>query len=320
MKKYCLKRLVSTIPTIFILSILLFSLLKIMPGDQVALSMSPHLRPDLYEESYEAKKEILGFNDHFVVQYVNYMKALCKGDLGYSSTYDEPVVDVIRRPLMNTLLLNGSVFLITSLVSIVLGIQCALHKDSLFDRFMQWISTFTISFPVFLIASFIQIIFGLWWNIFPISGMPMSSNIGEWLYYLILPVTTLCLITVSSLLPYIRIYILEVLDEDYITLAKAKGLSEKVILYKHVLRNAMIPMITIFMSQLATIFQGVLVIEILFSWEGMGSVLLKALYGRDLYLILSINFIYALLYVFSNMITDMLYAWLDPRVNMENMV
>ncbi len=320
MKKYCLKRLASILPTMFILSILLFSLLKIMPGDQVALSMNPNLRPDLYEESYEIKKERLGLNDQLIIQYINYMKMLCRGDLGYSSTYDEPVMNVIGRPLMNTLLLNGSVFVLMSLLSIYLGIQCALHKDSLFDRFMQWITTIGISFPLFLIASFIQIIFGLWWKIFPISGMPGSSNIGEWFYYLVLPVMTLCFVSICSLLPYIRIYILEILDEDYITLAHAKGLNGKVILYKHVLKNAMIPITTMFMSQLGTIFQGVLVIEILFSWEGMGSVLLKALHGRDVYLILSINLIYAFLYIICNVFTDILYVWLDPRVDMEKML
>lgn len=317
MSKYCFKRIVSMIPTLFVISILLFTLVKLMPGDQVALSMNPNIKAELYEESYEARKKELGLDENIIIQYTSYMNALLHGDLGYSSTYQAPVNEVIARPLIHTLLLNIIVVTLSVSLAIIIGIYCALHKDSLFDRVVDVISTIGVSLPAFFTAILLIYVFALKLRILPIGGMPIHGSLSQWIYHLILPVLSMTILSVASITRYIRAEMIEVFHMDHIKAAKARGISKSSILYRHALKNAMMPIITIVMGELGTLLSGSLLIEILFSWDGLGSVLMEALHMRDAYLIISMNMMYALLYIFSNFLADIAYAIADPRIVLE---
>lgn len=317
MKVYCKKRLQTLLPVLFIISIVLFALMKLMPGDPVTLMMDPNTRPEVYEASYEAKKEELGLNDPLPVQYIQYMKHILQGDFGYSSAYQEPVKDVIAKPLGYTILLNTIVLIVSFLISLWIGIYCAYHKNGLLDRILPYISISGISLPAFVLGVGLLYVFSLKLHIFPVGGMPEASSLSDWVSHMVLPVCTLSIVTFSGMVRYVRNAMVEALSEDYILALKSRGISKRRILYVHALKNAMIPILSVVILEVPNIITGSLIVEVLFSWNGIGSVMMKALTMRDGYLLLTMNLIYALLYILSSFILDIVSAYLDPRILLE---
>lgn len=316
MFRYSIKRIISILPTMFLISICMFSLMKMMPQDPVALSMPSYVKPAQYEIVYEQVKEDLGLNDTLIVQYCRWMRNTMQGDLGTSIMYKKPVVEVIAKPLFHTFLLNGIVLIIAFAISLFGGLHSALKVHQRADHIWSGISLLGMSIPSFFIALLLIYIFAFQLHLFPSSGMPLSTaSIGEWFRYLCLPIASMVLLEVSGNLRYLRNSILEVLQSEYMVAAKARGLSKQR-LWMHAIRNCMMPIITLWMSSISTLLMGSVLIENIFAYDGIGRVLLNALEHRDFMLAIALNFIYALLYVICNFIADLLYARYDARVQL----
>lgn len=317
MIKYCVKRILSLIPAIFTISIILFTMVKMMPGDQVALMLNPSLKADAYEAAYKVKEKELGLDQNVVVQYTRWISNMAQGELGYSSIYSAPVSEVIINPLKNTVIMNFFVLIISLSISIYAGICSAMKKGKFTDHFWQVFSLIGKSIPTFFIGLCLIYIFAMKLGFLPTGGMPNHGGPLEWVRYLILPVGTLVIGNLAGTIRYVRNAMLDVLSQDYIRTARSKGLSDKVVVYSHAFRNALVPVVSIVITQIAALFSGSMITEAIFSWDGLGTVLLKALNHRDLYLIVSINMFYVFLYLISNFIADITYALVDPRVKLD---
>lgn len=316
MKQYVLKRVISFIPTMFIISLFLFGLMKMMPQDPVALSMPSYVKPAHYERVYAQVEEKLGLQESIGVQYVKWIGNMLQGDFGTSIIYKKPVLDVIGKPLRNTFLLNSIVLIISTIVSLCSGIYSAYCPNSFWDRIFQGCSLLGMSIPTFFVSLLLIYIGSFLFQIFPSSGMPLyGANAKEWFMSLCLPVCSLAILNIAGSYRYVRNSMIEVLSQDYIKAAKARGLPSLYVLF-HALRNCIIPLLTIFMSQISTLLFGSVLIENIFAYDGIGRVLFMALQRRDFMLAIALNIVYAAFYLVCNLIADVLYAWADPRVRL----
>ena len=318
MIKYSIKRIFSLIPVIFAISLVLFGLTKLMPGDQVAMMIPPNTRPDRYQEVYQQIEQNLGLDKPVPVQYAVWMKNMATGDMGYSTVYNRPVNTVIANPLRNTVILNFFVLLFSLTISILAGIHSAIKRGSLIDQFWQIFSLVGMSVPSFFIALCLIFVFSFTLKWLPSGGMPtQNENFFEWVRYLALPVITLTVVSLASTIRYVRNAMLDVLSQDYIRTARSKGLSEKVVIYSHAFRNALIPVVTIVIAQIGGLFSGSMITEQVFSWDGLGKVLVTALNRRDSMLVISLNMFYVIIYLASNFLCDITYAMVDPRIKLD---
>lgn len=321
MLRYTVKRILSLIPVVFIISIMLFGLTKLMPGDPAKLMVQGG-RPETYDARVEAARKNLGLDQDVVTQYVKWMGNLAHGDLGVSSTYQMEVKDVVAEPLKNTVFLNIFVTIFSLGISILVGIRSAVKKGSFFDQFWQVFSLIGMSVPTFFLGLCLIFIFAFklgWLPSFgmPEEGLPTGQYIISWLRHLILPVVTLTTIQLAGTMRYVRNAMLDVLNLDFIRTARSKGLSQKVIIYSHAFRNALIPVVTIVIGQIGALFSGSMITESVFQWNGLGYILLKGLQKRDLWLVVSMNLFYVVIYLVSNFIADISYALVDPRVKLD---
>ncbi len=319
MIKYCIKRIISLIPVLFVISVLLFGISKAMPGDPVK-HMVQGVKAENYQQQYDAWEKRLGLDKSLPEQYVAWISNLAQGNLGFSSSFNKPVVDVIKQPFLNTVALNFFVLLFSLSIAIYAGIRCAVKKNTWVDQFWQVFSLTGRSIPAFFVSMCLIYVFAIKLEWLPIGGMPLELNgfdLFEWLRYLVLPVTTLTIISLAGTVQYVRNAMLESLSQDYIRTARSKGLSEKVVIYSHAFRNALIPVVTIVIASIGTLFTGSMITESVFAWEGLGVVLLKALNKRDLMLIIVMNFFYAFVYILTNFIADLAYAVVDPRIKLD---
>lgn len=274
MLRYTVKRILSLIPVVFIISIMLFGLTKLMPGDPAKLMVQGG-RPETYDARVEAARKSLGLDQDVVTQYVKWMGNLAHGDLGVSSTYQTEVKNVVAEPLKNTVFLNFFVLIFSLGISILVGIRSAVKKGSFFDQFWQVFSLIGMSVPTFfvglcLIFFRLQIrLAAFFW--YARASLSTGAYITSWFRHLILPVTTLTVIQLAGTMRYVRNAMLEVLSQDFIRTARSKGLSQKVIVYSHAFRNALIPVVTIVITQIGMLFSGSMITETVFQWNGLGS-------------------------------------------------
>lgn len=321
MIKYTIKRILSLIPVVFVISVILFGLTKLMPGDPAKL-MVQGVRPEYYEQALEAARADLGLDQDIVTQYTKWIANICQGNLGKSSVYGTEVTEVIARPMQNTIAMNVFVLLFSLGISIWVGIKSAVKKGSIFDQFWQVFSLVGMSVPTFFIGLCLIFLFGYNLKWLPTGGMPDTSLTGaaylvQWAQHLILPVFTLTIISLAGTLRYVRNAMLEVLNQDYIRTARSKGLSEKVVIYSHAFRNALIPVVTIVIASIGTLFTGSMITESVFQWNGLGLVLLNSLNKRDFWVVVSMNLMYVVIYLVTNFIADLTYALVDPRVKLD---
>ncbi len=318
MLKYIFKRILSLIPVVFIISLILFGLNKAMPGDPVALMISPSTKPENYEAVYQATYEKLGLDKSLPEQYVIWVKNIATGNLGESTSYRKPVKDVIAVPLKNSIILNSFVLLFSLTISIIAGIRSAIHKNKFEDKFWQVFSLFGMSVPTFFIGLCLIYVFALKLRWLPAGGMPIDSgDLLSWLRYLALPVATLVIVSLAGTIRYVRNAMLDSLSQDYIRTARSKGLSEKVVIYSHAFRNALIPVVTIVIGSIGALFTGSMITEQVFAWNGLGLVLVKALGQRDFMVVITMNLFYAVVYLVTNFVADLTYALVDPRIKLD---
>jgi len=295
-----------------------------MPGDPVRAYLSPTLRPNEYKLAYEAMELRLGLDKSVVEQYFRWMYNLIFiGDLGFSSLLNQPVARVVAGPLLNTIILNVFVNIFYLAIALPVGIKMATKRGSLFDNAFQMGSLVTWSIPSFFLGLIFIFLFGVRLGILPMGGMPNTYMLGTgetivaWARHLALPVATLTLISLASAMRYIRNAMIDALTQDYIRTARSKGLGEKVVIYSHALRNAMIPISTIIVFTLFSLFSGSPLTESVFAYNGMGRLLLRAVDARDGMLIITMNLFFATITVIGVLVADVVYGLVDPRVKLK---
>jgi peptide/nickel transport system permease protein len=245
------------------------------------------------------------------------------GDFGFSSIFSRPVVDVIGQPLRNTIILNVAVNFIYLLIALPVGIRMAVKRGAFFDNAWQVFSLTTFAMPSFFLALTLIFIFSVNLGWLPVGGMPNHIFLEGWdlfigwLRHLTLPVVTLVIISLASAIRYVRNAMIDALSQDYIRTARSKGLSEKVVIYSHALRNALIPVSTIVVLTLFALLGGAAITEQVFAYNGIGRLLLTAVVGRDRMLIISMAMLFSLVNVFAVLVADVVYGLVDPRVKLK---
>jgi len=324
MLKYIIKRILILIPIVFVISILLFTLSELMPGDPVRMYLpTTPLRAEQYERVYEAMYIRLGRDKSIVEQYFRWITNIVfRGEFGYSSMGNRPVADMVAVPIRNTLILSAFVNVFYLAIALPVGIKMATKRGSLFDNAFQIGSLATYSVPSFFLGLILIFTFAVRLSWFPMGGMPNTFTLStgeviiQWVRYLVLPVTTLTIISLAGAMRYVRNAMIEALSQDYIRTARSKGLSEKVVIYSHALRNAMIPISTIIVFTLFSLFAGAAVTESVFAYNGMGRLLLAAVRQRDSMLIITMNLFYATINVVAVLVADIIYGLADPRIKL----
>lgn len=321
MLKYIAKRILSLIPVLIIISILMFSLMKSMPGDPVQMMMpqggAAQMSKQEYDRLYKRLEHKYGFDQSLPQQYIKWLQKTLKGDFGDSTKARRPVKEYLKAPLKNTLLLNLGSTVISFILSILIGIRSAVKRGGFFDKFFQVFTLIGISLPTFFIGLFLIFIFGLRLGWLPPNGMPRDNTFAQWIRYLVLPTITLTIGSLASISRYVRNAMLDSLNQDYIRTARAKGLKEKTVIYSHAFRNAMIPVVTALTWSILAMFSGSAITESVFAYRGIGKELIDGVLAADYNIVLTLSLFYALLTVLGNLIMDISYAMVDPRVKLE---
>lgn len=294
-----------------------FSIMQLAPGNP----MQTMINPKISSEEMDKAQENLGMNDPIYIQYFNWMKEVIQGNLGYTIKTGQPVGKVIVERLPATLLLTGTAFIMAFVIGVPLGVYSATHRYRLPDYILTVVSFVGISIPSFFFGLGMIFIFALQLGWLPTSGM---VTIGadyqgfalfmDYLKHVIMPASVLALPTVAVVMRFTRSSLLEVLNQDFIRTADAKGLSKRVVYLKHALRNALIPVITIFGLSIPFLFGGAYITEHIFNWPGMGSLGIQSIVAREYPVIMALNLFTSMLVMFGNLLADVMYAWADPRI------
>ncbi|RIK41247.1 MAG: peptide permease [Chloroflexi bacterium] len=320
MRTYILRRLAISVPILLGLTLVTFVFTELMPGDFVDALVPPTAIVAYTPEQLEAMRENYGLNKPAYERYFIWLRELARGNLGHSLVSGAPVRDEILARLPATLQLTATSLLFGIIVGVSLGIIAAVKQYSWLDQLLTVLGFFWISTPGFVFAIGGIYLFSLKFPLFPTSGIVNygeSTTLLTRVHHMILPATVLGLGSVASFMRYTRSSMLDVIRQDYIMVARAKGLGENVILLTHALRNALIPVITIIGLDIPYLIGGTVIIEFIFAWPGMGTYSLGAINARDYPVIMGVNFVVALVVLLSNLVTDILYAFVDPRIGYE---
>ncbi|MSQ15010.1 MAG: ABC transporter permease [Dehalococcoidia bacterium] len=316
MAKFILRRLLYSIPTVFGITIASFSLVHMAPGDPVQLLVfgAGGLDPD----EIARLRSQLGLDQPILIQYLNWLSKLMRFDLGTSFFANQPVSLMVFQRMGNTLQLTIVSLTLSLLVGIPLGIVAALNAGSVWDHVSRLIAVLGSAIPQFWLGILCILVFSLWLRVLPAGSMYTLSTGGtdviDRLKHLILPAVVLSTTSIAIFSRFIRAETLEVLHQDYIRTANAKGLSTKVVVTRHVAKNALIPIITLLGGSLERLFGGAVVIETIFSWPGMGRMGFDAAMQRDYPVLMGLIVISSILVVVGYLIADIAYAWVDPRI------
>lgn len=313
MAEYLGRRLLYIIPTALGVATLVFLIIHLIPGDPV-LAM---LGEDAPMESVERVRTQLGLDQPLHVQYFRFMGGVFRGDLGVSIKSPRPVLSEIRRVLPYTIELATAAMLIGMTLGLPLGITQAVRRNSLADLISNVVSVVWYTAPIFWVALLGMYFFSLKMGIFPFTGGGVRGDLRSTLYYLALPAITLGLRRIALMARMMRSSVLDVLGQDYIRTARAKGLSERVVVYRHALKNAVIPVITAAGMEFGTLLGGAVVTEMIFVRPGMGRLTVQAIFGRDYPMVQGNLLIFALVFMLVNLVVDVSYALFDPRIRFD---
>lgn len=308
---YLLKRILATIPVVLVVMVIVFLMLRLTPGDPAA-----NIAGDAATSEDIAELRVkLGLEEPLPVQFVIYAKNLLKGDFGESFYYKRPVINMIADGVEPTLSLALFTIVIACMIAVPLGTLAAYKHGSWIDRLVMAFSVIGFSVPVFVIGYILIYFLAVKLEWFPVQGYQhISDGIGGWAYRLILPATALSVIFIALIARMTRTSVLEVLNEDYIRTARAKGLPQSKVLLKHALRNAAVPIVTIIGIAIAILISGVVVTESVFVIPGLGLLTLDAIQGRDYPTVQALILLFSLVYIVINLLIDVVYTLLDPRI------
>ncbi|KJB84783.1 peptide permease [Paenibacillus sp. E194] len=312
MQKYILRRVLQAIPLLWFISIVSFALIKLAPGDPVLSFVTPNMNA----EDVERIRHDLGLTEPIIVQYGNWLKNVFSGDLGYSLMSHRPVTELILERLPATIGLMGSAMLISLLISVPLSMYAASRKNRLSDRGLSLLSYIGISIPSFWFGIMLIYIFALKLNLLPSMGMRtigVDSTL-DILKHGILPCTVLTFMNVSVYMRYIRSHTISQLEEDYVQIQYAYGATRGTVLRRHVLKNVLLPVITILGMSFPELIAGAFITESVFSWPGMGALGITSVFQLDYPVIMGITMISSVMLVVGNLVADLLYGVVDPRI------
>ncbi len=317
MNHYLSRRLLIAIPTLLGMSFIIFAVLSLAPNDPMSqFALNPAVPPAVRENI----RHSLGLDQPWPIRYVKWIVTLLTtGDLGFSFSAKIPVTQLILQRLPTTLWVIGMSYFLSVLIAIPLGVLAAVKRYTIFDHVATTIAFIGFSLPTFFTGLVLILIFGVRLKWFPwIYDSTLKVTDGDSLLLLlkqsVLPITVLCLFETATLMRYVRAAVLESLPQDYVRTARAKGLAERIVLYRHVFRNSMIPIVTLIALGIPAIFTGALITEQIFRVPGIGSLLVSSFQSSDTPTIMGVTFIFAILVVIFNLIADLLYGFLDPRI------
>ena len=319
MRRYLIKKIGVYIAIFLGVTVLIFGHMMAMPGDPFSGMM---LNPNIPTEYIEQQQEKLGLNDPVPVQYLKWASRILKGDMGYTSD-GRPAAPQVWKAMKNTFLLTIPAFILSTCIAVLLGIYSAIHANKLFDKIVTILTFLEVSIPTFFLALTCVKIFGYDLQLLPVSGLHSlkgnltgAAYIKDSLLHMILPVSILTLTQTSSMLRYTRSSLLDVMNQDYIRTAMAKGLTRKQAILRHGVRNALLPMITIFCIRLPMILSGALFTETVFVWPGIGMLNYNSIMSREYALIIAIATMLAVVILAANLLADVLYMLADPRIRL----
>jgi peptide/nickel transport system permease protein len=318
MKGFLARRLVQSVILLFIVLTITFFLLHLAPGDP----MSRYYNPDFSPETVRSIRQSLGLDRPLAEQYARWIASFARGDFGVSLRYHRPVRDLLAEAIPNTLRLTVAALALHLLFGISLGVLSAAKRYSVFDRVNTVAALFVYSIPSFWLGIMLILLFSLKLGILPsshmqsldVEGMSSFALLLDRARHLVLPAFVLGVASAASTARYMRGSMLDALREDYIRTARAKGLPESRVFLKHAFKNAALPVVTIVGLSLPFLFGGAVVVETIFSWPGMGRLAVDAIYARDYPTVLAINFTVAAIVILGNLLTDVAYGLLDPRI------
>jgi ABC-type dipeptide/oligopeptide/nickel transport system permease component len=306
MGAYIRRRLLQSIVVVWGVSVLVFFLLRLAPGDPVSLLLAETATP----EQMDAVREKWGLNEPIPVQYVVFLSRALQGDLGDSLFFQQPALEVLLERLPATLQLSAAALLFSLAVAIPVGMLSALRRDTVWDYLGTGLAMLGQAIPPYWLGIMLILIFSVGLGWFPTSGRGT-------VWHLVLPAITLGSVLMALITRLVRSGMLDVLGEDYIRTARAKGLQEQRVIVRHALRNILIPLVTVVGLQLGALFGGAVITESIFAWPGVGRLALQAINARDYPLVQAAVLFISVVYVFLNLAIDILYVYLDPRIRYE---
>ena len=310
MINYTIKRIFEVLPVLLIVSIIVFSVMHLLPGDPTLLMLAGAEGGSIPQERLDELRIIMGLNKPLYEQYYNFISNAISGDLGTSIRLRIPVTEILLQKFPYTIKLSLLGLMIAIFLGVVIGLVAALFKDTWLDHFSMTFSLIGVSMPIYWLGLLLILVFSINLNIFPSSGATGWKSI-------VLPALTLGFVSAGLISRLLRSSLLEVLNEDYIRTAKGKGLTDKIILIKHALKNAMIPVITILGLQFGNMLAGAVVTETVFSRPGLGRLVVNGILWKDYPLIQGTVLFIACIYVLVNLFVDISYYWFDPRIKLK---
>lgn len=316
MTEFLVRRILQSVIVLFLISIVTFGLIHAAPGGPTQIFLSPGLSP----EAAEVQKHNLGLDKPVYVQYFKWLGGLLQGDLGYTFKNNLPVGDILWPTVKNTFVLMASAWLLSLIIAIPWGIYNSTSQYGFSDNLSSFIAYLGFAMPTFWFGILLQQYVSIKLDWFPLSDMytmGKEGDIGDLIWHLVLPITVLTLGFLASYVKYSRASMLEVLDQDYIRTARAKGMKEKRVIFRHALRNALIPIITVLGLDLPILVAGAAITERVFNWPGMGRLFVEMALAREYSFLMAITIITSVIVVLGNLIADILYAIVDPRVQLK---
>ena len=321
---YILKRLLQAIPLLLGIITVTFFIVRLAPGDPMDIYLDEY-RGQIDPQAIELLRQKYGLDQPIYVQYVKWVANVARGDLGESFRYRRPVSQLLAEAIPYTLQLTILAVVLDALIGITLGIISAVKQYSVLDKIVTLGSLVIYAIPGFWLALMLVLVFSVNLGWFPTSQtrsmdygfLSFSGKVLDRLWHLVLPVFVLGVASAASTARYMRNRLLEVLNEEYVLSARARGFRERVVILNHALRNALIPIITIYGMKLPFLLGGAAIIESIFAWPGMGRLAVEAVSGRDYPLLMATITMGAVMTVFGNLLADLTYVWVDPRVSYE---
>jgi ABC-type dipeptide/oligopeptide/nickel transport system permease component len=308
MTAYVLRRLIAIVPIVFGISLIIFILMSVVPGDPVAGLVDPRAGTFDPKAAEELRKQ-WGLDRPKHEQYLQFLGNAVRGDLGRSLQQHSPVLNLVLDRLPATARLAGAAMLYATLVGVTLGVLAAINRSKVADTASMAIALLGVSMPVFWLGLMLMLIFGVVLHVLPVSGMGQGD-----IRYLILPAVTLGSAVTGVIARVTRSAMLNVLQQEYVLTARAKGLAERVVISRHALKNALIPVVTIVGIQTGNLLAGAVITETVFNWPGIGRLLVQSIFQRDLPVVQGVVLFLALMFAFVNLLVDLVYGLVDPRI------
>ncbi len=314
MSSYLIKRMLMVIPTVWGAVTLVFLAIHLAPGDPIALFIPPDFPMDASEDRIQELRERMGIDRPLYEQYVSFILGVVRLDLGTSLQFQTPVAEGVMQRLRATLELGLLSLLIAVVLGVTVGVLSAVRRGTLVDNVAMTLALFGVSIPNFWLGILLMQLVGLHWPILPPSGYGGSILTAEGLRYALLPAITIGISGAGGLARYTRSSMLDVLNEDYVRTARSKGLADRVVVYKHAMRNALIPIVTLLGLSFGSMLSGAVIVETVFGWPGLGRFLVTGISNRDFPVVQGVVLVIAVGFVLANLLTDIVYGFIDPRI------